>query len=140
MRLAAAISFAFLMTGSVMAQPPVPDREAQFNFPTPAEIEAIIDELPDFNAILSDVRHLVEDDKLQRRMERSGEAFADKLEQSGALEPDENGLPDIKLTLQVMMLALGEEEVSGGLIETLTELQAVMDKHLPEDAADTPPE
>lgn len=98
-----------------------------------AEIEDMIDRLPDFNAVIDDVIKLTENDRLQKRIERSGEAFADKLEDSGALEPDENGIPDIKLMLKVVVTAMSDEEVTGGLLETLSELQSVMEKHIPEE-------
>lgn len=122
------------MSSSAFAHPePEPLTKSQdFNLPSQTEIEEMIDRLPDFNAIIGDVIELTENDRLQKRMERSGEAFSDKLEESGALEPDENGIPDIKLALKVMMSVMSDEEVTGGMIETLSELQSIMEKHVPE--------
>ncbi len=114
--------------------------QATTKFPSKAEIEAAIDDMPDFNAIFDDMIALTENNDLSERMERSADRVKTDLETSGALEPDRNGLPDIKLTLKVLMGALSEEEVSEGLLETLTDIQAIMEKHMDDDsAADSAP-
>lgn len=113
-------------------------RSQDFNLPSQSEIEEMIDSLPDFNAIIGDVIKLTENDRLQKRMERSGEAFSEKLEKSGALEPDENGIPDIKLALKVIASAVSDEDVTGGMLDTISELQTLMEKHVPEDEREKP--
>ena len=129
-----------LLSGSALAHPeksetPQPKTvpNATFEMPSTSELEAAIDELPDLNAMLGDLMHLVKDDKLQKRMERAGEAFSEKMEKSGALEPDENGIPDIKLALKALVGVMSDEEVTGSLLDTVTDLQEVMEKYIPED-------
>ena len=129
-----------LLSGSALAHPetadkpaPKPVPETAFEMPSTAELEAAIDELPDLNAMLGDFMNLVKDEKLQKRMERSGEAFAEKMEKSGALEPDENGIPDIKLALKALVGVIGDEDVTGGLLDTVSELQEIMEKHIPDE-------
>ena len=114
--------------------------EMTFEMPSTEEMEAAIDKMPDLNAILGDLMVLVKDERLQERMEKSGEAFAERLDKSGAMEPDENGIPNIKLALKALVGALGDEEVTGGLLDTVSDLQQVMEKHVPEEDAPAKPE
>ncbi len=97
--------------------------------PTKAQIEAAIDEMPDLNAILDDLIILAGESELPQRMAETGETVKERLEASGALEPDRNGLPDIKLTLKVLLGALAEENVSEELSETLSDIQIILKKH-----------
>ena len=135
------------LSGSAFAHPEMAEKkapkgvpEATFELPSTAEMEAAIDKMPDLNAIMGDLMNLVKDERLQERMESSGDAFAKKLDKSGAMRLDENGMPDIKLALKALVGALGDEEVTGGLLDTVTELQQVMEKHIPEEDAQTQPE
>lgn len=98
-------------------------------FPTKAQIEAAIDEMPDLNAILGDLIILAGESELPQRMTETGETVKQRLEASGALEPDRSGLPDIKLTLKVLLGALAEENVSEELSETLSDIQIILKKH-----------
>lgn len=130
-----------LLSGSTAAfatsaQKPAPVPAAEFEMPSKAEMEAAIDALPDLNALLGDMMTLVHDERLQERMEKSGEAFAKRLDKSGALEPDANGIPDIKLALKALMGAMTDEDVTGGLLDTITDMQQIMEKHIPEERAD----
>lgn len=104
----------------------------QSKLPTKAEMHKAIDDMPDFNAILDDLIKLTEDSELAERMERSGEKLKTDLETSGALEPDRNGLPDIKMTLKIFASVLAEEDISEELHETLSDLEAIMEKHISE--------
>lgn len=128
------------LSGSAMATEKAKTPQGSFEMPSTSELEAAIDELPDLNAMLGDLMHLVKDEKLQKRMERSGEAFSERLEKSGALEPDENGIPDIKLALKALVGVMGDEDITGGLLDTVSELQDIMEKHIPEEDAPAKPE
>lgn len=102
-------------------------------FPTKAEMHAAIDSLPDINALLDDLIKLTKETDLPERMEKTTDQLTTDLEKSGALEPDRNGLPDIKLTLKIFANALADEEVSEGLKDTLDDLEVILEKHMPED-------
>lgn len=112
------------------APKPVPDAA----FPSKADLEKAIDDMPDINAILGDLIVIVSQSDLPRQMERTGETLKKDLKDSGALEPDRNGLPDIKLTLKTVMNAFMDEGVSESLLETGKEMQAVIEKHAPAQA------
>lgn len=88
--------------------------------PTEAEINEIIEDLPDFNAIMSDMLKIVQNPEIMNEMKKSGEAFAKKMENSGALELDENGMPDFNAAIGTMLGALSDEEVTGDMLDNLT--------------------
>lgn len=124
----------FAASGTAMAHPdhtetPKPVPEA--TFPSKAEIEKAIDDMPDFNAILGDLITVAAKSELPRQMERTGDKFRKDLKDSGALEPDRNGLPDIKLTLKTLMNAFMDEGLSESVLATGKDMQAVIEKHVP---------
>lgn len=121
-------------SGTAMAHPEhteAPKAVPDATFPSKAEIEKAIDEMPDFNAILGDLMVIASKSDLPRQMERTADTFRQDLKDSGALKPDRNGLPDIKLTLKTLMNAFMEEGISESLLDTGKEMQAVIEKHVP---------
>ena len=110
---------------------------AEIKLPSKAEIEKAIDEMPDLNAILGDLITLANKSDLPKRMERTGETLKKDLNVSGALGPDRNGLPDIKLTLKILANVLSDEDVTEGLSETMAGLQTIMEKHMKESQSET---
>lgn len=136
--LAFLLTAAFALPISAVADPAdtKTDNRIDLNLPTEAEIDEMLADMPDFNGLMRDMIKLATDEELQDRMERSGKALSDKIDQSGALETDENGMPDFNKLIRVMMYAMADEEVTGGLLETVDELQTVMEKHLPDEDVD----
>ena len=108
-----------------------------FDLPTEEQIDEMLQEMPDFNGIIRDMVKLAKDDELKARMERSGEALAKKLDESGAFEPDEDGMPDVNKAIRVLMYALADEDVTGGMLDTIEDLQSIMEKHVMDDQPKT---
>lgn len=100
----------------------------ELQLPSQEQMEAIVKKLPNINGMMDSLVALNEDGKLEKRMEKSGKAFTRRLEKSGALESRENGMPDFNKMMAVMLLSLSDEEVMGGLVETIDDLQAVMEE------------
>lgn len=121
------------VTGATEADQTLSSSTPGTPFPTKAEMHAAIDSLPDINALLKDLIKLTKETDLPKRMEKTTDKLAADLEKSGALEPDRNGLPDIKLTLKIFANALADEEVSEGLKDTLDDLEVILEKHMPEE-------
>ncbi len=76
----------------------------------------MIAQMPDMNALMGDMMALMQDPKLREGMERSGKAFAQSLEQSGALETKGDGMPDFNKAFAAMLTMVGDEN---GMLDTL---------------------
>jgi len=100
--------------------------------PTQGEIEDILENMPDFNAIMGDMMGLMKDERFRENMESSARAFGDRLERSGALETGKNGMPDFNNAFAVMLETFSDEEAMGGMLDTMMGLAATMEKHAPE--------
>ncbi len=87
--------------------------------PSETQINDMIAQMPDMNALMGDMMTLMQDPKLREGMERSGKAFAQSLEQSGALETNANGMPDFNKAFAAMLTMVGDEKAMGGMLETL---------------------
>ncbi len=104
--------------------------------PTQGEIEDILENMPDFNAIMGDMMGVMQDEKLQTKLKSTAKTFGEKIEKSGALDTrDANGLPDFNALFGAMLPMIADEDGLGGLIEPMTELAEKMEdslqKHTP---------
>ena len=115
------------------AKPATKQSQSDLKLPSKAEMQEIVDAMPDFNAIMGDFVELAKDEELQDKMEKAGDSFKRRLDESGALELDENGIPNINKALEVMLFSFTEEEIGGELLDTAEELMKIMEKHIPED-------
>ena len=104
--------------------------------PTQDEIEDILENMPDFNAIMGDMMGVMQDEHLQSKLKSTVKTFGEKIEKSGALDTrDANGLPDFNALFGAMLPMIADEDGLGGLIEPMTELAEKMEdslqKHAP---------
>jgi hypothetical protein len=104
------------------------------SLPSAKDIDAIIDELPDFNHLMDGLIEIAKDEKIRSQIADSAAHMKEKFEQSGALEPRENGLPDINAGLAIMLRSLSDEDGLGGILDALEsvngELETVMEESL----------
>jgi len=109
---------------------------AKPTLPSQAELQKALAELPDMNAIMGDMLSIVKDETLHNQMKRTGETFAKRIENSGALEMrDDNGLPDFNAAFGVMISMIGEEDGFGAMLDTMTsmaeQMERVTETHIP---------
>ena len=90
--------------------------------PSEAEVEQIIAELPDFNHMMDGLMDIAQDEKLQKQFKDSAEHMKEQLEESGALEPRDNGLPDFNAAMAVMLRTFTDKDGVGGMIEALEDV------------------
>lgn len=132
-----------LFAGTALAHPeksekPAPRDISELQLPTQAEIDDMLAEMPDFNAIMGDFIRLAKDEKVQARFEAAGEKMSERIDRSGLLETDENGLPDFNALMGVMMSMMAKDGPMEDLLETVEDIQTVMEKHVDEDGAVKP--
>lgn len=128
------ISSGFLLIGlavpaSVWAQPKTdtetPQTASQFakpELPSKADIEDMLESLPDMNAIMSDMFVILKDEDLREEVQKSAETFAAKMKESDAFETGPDGLPDFNKALAELMGSFADEEGLGGMLEIMTEV------------------
>ena len=138
--LALSLAAPLIFAGTALAHPeksdPKPAKDiSEIELPTQQEIDEILADLPDFNAIMGDFIALAKDDEVQARFEAAGEKMSRKLEKSRAFETDENGLPDFNAMMGVMMSMMAKDGPMEDLLETAQDIQAVMEKHVDEDGS-----
>lgn len=101
--------------------------------PSQAEIDDMLENLPDFNAIMGDMIDMAKDEKMQKRFETTAESFKDLLDEDVLSKRDKNGLPDMNALLATMLGAMSEDgpagELLGGVAEIASEMETIMEKH-----------
>ena len=106
--------------------------------PTQGEIDTMVKNMPDMNAIMGQMMTVMKDPELRKSMEKSGKAFAENLESSGALEPvGPDGMPDFNKAFGAMISMMGDEDAMGGMLETLGTMAEGLEgieQHIPETA------
>lgn len=104
------------------------------SLPSSEQIEAMIDDLPDFNHLMDGLLRIAQDEKVRDRLAESADHMKSELEKSGALEPRSNGLPDFNAGLELMLRSLSDEKGLGGILEAVElaghDLKTVMEESL----------
>ena len=104
--------------------------------PTQAEIDAMVKQMPDVNAIMGQMMTVMKDPDLRKGMERSAKAFGDKMDSSGVMQPTgKDGLPDFNKAFGAMITMMGDEEAMGGMLSTLGAMAEGLEgieQHIPE--------
>ncbi len=87
--------------------------------PSAAQMDAIIEQLPDFNHMLDGFMEIAQDEKIRDQIIESADHMKSELETSGALELRENGLPDFNAGIEVMLRSMSDEKGLGGLLDAM---------------------
>ena len=119
---------------ALLATPAMADdnKSLKDHLPSEAEVENIIAELPDFNHLMDGLLEIAKNEKLREQLTDSAEHMKDTLEESGALELRENGMPDMNAAMAVMLRTLTDKDGVGGMIEAFEdvgkELETIMEE------------
>ncbi|MEP1231615.1 MAG: hypothetical protein ABJG88_13155 [Litorimonas sp.] len=138
------------LSSSVFAAPPVQNSPnatsldtasienalKNIELPSQAELDEMLEKLPDFNILIDDVMVIMKDEKLRTNLKSSAQTLKNKIEDSDVLsQRDANGLPDLNELMSVMLSTITEDGMTGELLGDLTELAGEMEdlaeKHLP---------
>ena len=107
---------------------------SELKLPSKAEIQDMMDELPDLNKMMDGMVALSQDEDLINSLEATGEKLANRFEKMGELEMRDNGLPDLNLMMEEMMMVFADDDVMGemlGVVQELTEsIEENFDKKL----------
>jgi len=89
------------------------------NLPSSEQIEAMIDDLPNFNHLMDGLFEIAQDDKIREQIAESADHMQRQLKDSGALEPRSNGLPDFNAGIELMLRSLSDEKGLGGILSAM---------------------
>lgn len=107
-------------TAKKAAAKTAPQALNDIKLPSQSEIDALVKNMPDMNALMGQMMTVMKDPALKDSMQRSGKAFAEKMENSGALEPTgSDGMPDFNKAFGAMLSMMSDEEAMGGLLGAL---------------------
>ncbi|NNE57179.1 MAG: hypothetical protein HKN36_03640 [Hellea sp.] len=106
---------------------------SDLNLPTEAEIQKIVDDMPDLNALMDGMMAVAQDKDVRQSLEKTGEKLASKMEELADLEMRDNGLPDLNLMMETMLLTFSDEDVMGELLGVVEELQDTVEENFDED-------
>ncbi len=105
--------------------------------PTEAEIEDIIDQMPDLNAIMGGMMKVMQDEDIRDSLKDAGKSFAKSVEKSGisdmTADLDKGEMPDFNLLLATMLRMASDENVMGDMLDVVEELQESVEENLDED-------
>lgn len=115
-----------------------PQAIKDIKLPSQSEIDALVKNMPDMNAVMGQMMKVMHDPALKDSLQRSGKAFAKKIENSGALEPaGPDGMPDFNKAFGAMLSMMSDEEAMGGMLGalgTMAEGLEGVEQHLGENA------
>ncbi|MGB0907425.1 MAG: hypothetical protein ACPGVT_08020 [Maricaulaceae bacterium] len=103
--------------------------------PSQAEIDDIINQMPDMNGIIGDMMGVMKDPQLLEEMKKSGDAFAKHMEDSGAFETNADGMPDFNKAFATLLGTIADEDVMGGMLDSMEDMANTlqgMEKHFPQ--------
>jgi len=108
---------------------------SELKLPTDAEIEQIIDEMPDLDVLMGAMMNIVQDEDLHETMKSAGENFADHMKDSGLtdMELEDGELPDFNKLMSTMLRTFSNEDVMGGMLDVVEELQEAVEDNIDED-------
>lgn len=109
---------------------------SELKLPTEADIEQIIDEMPDLNRLMDGMMAIAQDEDLMNSLESAGEKMAKNFEKFEDMELRDNGMPDMNLMMETMLRTFSDEEVMGDMLDVVTELQDVVEEHIEPALAD----
>lgn len=136
---------ASLITLSFLAAPlaanahDVPKKKSEiteFKLPSEAEIEQIIDEMPDLNRLMDGMMAVAQDEDLMNSLESAGEKMAKSFEKFEDMELRDNGMPDMNLMMETMLRMTADEDIMGEMMNVVEELQDVVEDNFDESLLD----
>ena len=140
--LALSLAAGLFLASSAQAHPdktepkPIP-KVSELKLPTEAEIEQIIDEMPDLNKLMGAMMAIVQDEDIRDSLKDAGESFAKSVEKSGIKDMNsdlESGeLPDFNALFEVMLRMTADDNVMGNMLDVMSELQESVEENIDED-------
>jgi len=102
----------------------------EFKLPTEAEIEDIIDQMPDFNGLMNGLLKISQDESLMNSLERAGEKLSERMETFEDVPEQENGMPDLNGLMATMLRTFSDEDFMDEMLDVATELQRSVEENL----------
>ena len=102
------------------------DLDLKNALPSDADIDKIMEEMPDFNRLMDGMIDIAENEELRDRLKSSADRMKNRIEESGALKMRENGRPDLNAGIETLLRTLSDEEGIGEIVETLEDVAAEM--------------
>lgn len=128
---------AFANAHEIKAKPKSDISISDLKLPTEAEIEDIIDQLPDLNALMGGMLNVVQDEDIQDSLKEAGKSLAQSVEKSGITDMDfdldKGELPDLNKLMATVLRMAGDEDVMGEMLDVVTELQKSVDENFDEE-------
>ena len=122
---------------TLKASPKLPTSLAG-QLPSASEIEDIMADMPDLNALMGGMMEMMSDPKMQSTMKNVGKTLEQKMDSSGAMKTQANGMPDMNAAMGAMLSMMSDEEVMGGMMEMLGGMAELAQEHVPEVKAPKP--
>ena len=124
----------FASAHDVKKKTPVTDI-ADIKFPTEAEIEDIIDQMPDMNKLMGAMMEIAKDEDIHEALKMAGQNFGDKMEKSGLtdMELKDREMPDFNALLATMMRTFSDEDMMGDFVGIASKMQEAVEENIDED-------
>ena len=107
-----------------------PQSLKDIELPTKAEIAEMQKQLPDLNAMLSDMMELAQGEDFQTDMRKSVDRMKSQFE--GTDLEMENGMPDLNAMMGAMLMMFAEDEIMDTMLSQIVPMAEMMEKHVPE--------
>ncbi len=137
-----ALSAGLLFSAPALAHPektePKPKTDiSEIQLPIEADVEKMIDDMPDFNALMGAMMNIMQDEDIRDSLKDAGQSFAKSVEKSGisdmTADLDKGELPDINKLMATMLRLTADDNVMGKMLDVAKELEATVEENIDED-------
>ncbi len=136
------LSAALMISSPALAHPEKADPKpatdiSDIQLPSKAEVEDMIDEMPDFNALMGAMMTIMKDEDLRDSLKDAGKSLSESVEKSGLTDMtadlDKGELPDINKLMATMLRLTADDNVMGKMLDVAKELEATVEENIDED-------
>jgi len=129
-----AISFlvapVFASAHEVKSKPDIDLSISDLKLPSEAEIDKIMDQVPDLNALMDGFLAIAQDEDLHKSLEDAGDKLSTKMEKLSDIETRDNGMPDLNLLMETMLKTFSDDDVMGEMLGVVGELQKSVEENI----------
>jgi len=121
---------AFASAHEVKSKPDIDLSISDLKLPSEAEIDKIMDQMPDLNALMDGFLAIAQDEDLHKSLEDAGDKLSTKMEKLSDIETRDNGMPDLNLLMETMLKTFSDDDVMGEMLGVVGELQKSVEENI----------
>ena len=123
-----ALTFAAVLLLSPAAMAHEIETKPKPKLPSAEQIAQMQAQMPDFNKMLTGMKTLMEDPKIQKSMTSALGSLSEKMDDTDFKAKTEDGMPDLNALMGTMLSMMGDEAVMGEMLTAMEPMQNALPK------------